>query len=431
VRSTRKRTSTVATALGLSLALLLPACGFGDDDSDSDGGDSGDGGGSATLDLLVPTYSDAETNPPGTKARWEEIIEGFEAENSDITVNLEVQSWDDINNVIKTKLQSDQAPDILNIDAYASFAGDDLLYPAEEVVSPETLEDFEPSFAENASLDGTMYGLPFIASARVLFYNKDLFQQAGIQEPPATWEEFEEAARKLADLPGDVAAYGMPLGSEEAQAETSVWTFGNGGSWGDTEELTINTPENLEAVEYMKHLIDEGLTQDDPGASDRTPLLNVFYQGKIGMMVGLPPTVTEIEANYPELNYGTAPLPTVDGEPVTLGVADHLMAFKNDESKTEAIKAFLDYFFSVDVYTKFVDEEGFLPTTVSGAESLADKQEIKPFLELLPAAQFYPSNNPNWATAQGALQQQIGTIGQGADPAEVLDQIAAAAEGGF
>lgn len=432
---TRTRTRTtraLATALGLSLALILPACGFGGDDDDGDDDAGGGGGGaSGTIDLLVPSYSDDKTNPPGTKARWEAIIEGFEAENPDVSVNLEVQSWDDINNVIRTKLQSDSAPDILNIDAYASFAGDDLLYPAEEVVSPDTLDDFEPSFAENASLDGTMYGLPFIASARVLFYNKDLFQRAGIEEPPATWDDFAAAAQKIDNLGGGISGYGMPLGSEEAQAETSVWTYGNGGSWGDTEELTIDTPENLEAVEFMQQLIDDGVTQNDPGASDRTPLLNVFYQGKIGMMVGLPPTVTELDNNFPELNYGTAQLPTADGEPVTLGVADHLMAFKNDESKTEAIKAFLDYFFSVDVYTKFVDEEGFLPTTMSGSEALSDKEEIKPFLDLLPAAQFYPSNNPAWAKAQGAMQQQIGTIGQGADPAEVLEQIAQAAEGGF
>lgn len=435
---TRRGPRLVAALTGFAFA--LSACGFNsseDDSSDdaptgeetSDGaepaGGGDDGGASGDLSLLVPAYSDQ------TKALWEGIISDFEKENADVNVELQVESWDNINQVIQTKVQSGDAPDILNIDAYASYATDDLLYPVEEVVSPEVLEDFQPSFAENASLDGTMYGMPLIASARSLFYNTDLFEQAGVTEPPKTWDELYDAADKITALGGGVVGYGMPLGSEEAQAETSIFVFGNGGSWGNAEEITVDTEENIEAVTFMKKMIDDGLTEEDPGSQDRTPLLNVFKQGKIGMMVGLPPTVTEIEAEFPELNYDTAAIPTADGSPVTLGVADHLMAFKNDGDNQEAITAFLDFFFSPEVYTTFVDAEGFLPTTQSGSDALADKESIQTFLELLPSAQFYPSTNPAWPTTQGAIQQQIGTIAQGADPAEVLADIQAAAEGGF
>jgi multiple sugar transport system substrate-binding protein len=345
-------------------------------------------------------------------------------------VSLQVESWDNINDVITTKVQSDDAPDILNIDAFAGFAADDLLYPAEEVLSPETLEDFQESFAQNASIDDTMYGLPLIASARTMFYNKDLLAQAGVTEPPTTWDELLAAAQKVNALGGGVYGYGMPLGSEEAQAETSIWTFGAGGDWGDSEEITVDTPENLEAVQFMKKMIDSNATQPDPGATDRTPMLDVFIQGKIAMVEALPPTVGQIAEKNPDLNYETAPIPTKDGEPVTLGVADHLMAFKNDDDKAEAITKFLDFFFSSDVYTGFVDAEGFLPTTQSGSEALAGKEEIATFLEALPDAKFYPSTNPNWSATQGALQSLIGQIGQGADPATVLKDIQAKADAG-
>lgn len=434
MNSTRRGSQLVAAMTGFAFALT--ACGFNSSsdssgeapagEESSDGTEpAGGGGASGDLSLLVPAYSDQ------TKGLWEGIISDFEKQNGDVNVELQVESWDNINQVIQTKVQSGDAPDILNIDAYASYATDDLLYPVEEVVSPEVLEDFQPSFAENASLDGTMYGMPLIASARSLFYNTDLFEQAGVAEPPKTWDELYDAADKITALGGGVVGYGMPLGSEEAQAETSIFVFGNGGSWGDAEEITVDTEENVEAVTFMKKMIDDGLTEEDPGSQDRTPLLNVFKQGKIGMMVGLPPTVTEIEAEFPELNYGTAAIPTADGSPVTLGVADHLMAFKNDGDNQEAITAFMDFFFSPEVYTTFVDAEGFLPTTQSGSDALADKESIQTFLELLPSAQFYPSTNPAWPTIQGAIQQQIGTIGQGADPAKVLAEIQATAEGGF
>lgn len=397
----------------VALSLAAAGCGFGDDE--------GDDGDSSTIELLVPSYSD------GTQALWEGIIKDFEADNPDINVDLEVQSWDNINDVVRNKVQSNEAPDILNIDAFAGFAGDDLLYKADEVVSDDVIDDLQDSFVDNASIDGTQYGLPLIASARTLFVNTDLLEQAGVQEIPTTWDQLLEASKKISDLGGGVSGYGMPLGSEEAQAETSIWTFGAGGSWGDSSELTIDTPESQEAVSFMKQMIDEGATQDDPGSTDRTPLINVFVQGKIGFIEALPPTVDQIATENPDLNFEMAPIPTKDGSAVTLGVADHLMAFKNDDSKQESIQTFLDYFYSTDVYNNFVTTEKFLPVTESGAESF-ENPDLQVFLDALPNAQFYPSTNPAWAAAQGGFQSLIGQIGQGKDPADVLGEIQAKAD---
>ncbi|KRC37683.1 extracellular solute-binding protein [Oerskovia sp. Root22] len=394
--------------------LALSACGFGGDG----GSDSTAADGATTLNLLVPTYSDQ------TKSLWEDVIKGFEAENTDIDVKLEVQSWDNINDVVRTKVQSNQAPDILNIDAFAGFVEDDLLYSADEVLSPDTVADFQESFVENASIDGTQYGLPLIASARTMFYNKDIFEKAGVTAPPTTWDELEAAATKISAL-GDVYGYGLPLGSEEAQAEAGIWFFGGGGGYGDASEITVDTPENLEATQFFQKLATSGLTQPDAGASDRTPLIDTFIQGKIGMIVGLPPTIGQIAEKNPDLNYGTAPIATKDGSPVTLGVADHLMAFKNDGKKQDAIKKFLDYYYTPDVYVPWVDAEGFIPVTKSGSEELATKESIAPFLALLPDAQFYPSTNPKWSATQGAIQSLIGQVAQGKDAAAVLQEIQA------
>ncbi|MDQ8041914.1 extracellular solute-binding protein [Cellulosimicrobium sp. XJ-DQ-B-000] len=422
--NTRRTTSTASRPLRLvaltALAgLALSACGFG---GQGGGGESeGDG---TTIDLLVPTYSDQ------TKSLWEDVIAGFEDENPDITVNLEVQSWDNINDVVRTKVQSDQAPDILNIDAFAGFVEDDLLYSADEVLSPDTIADFQESFVENASMDGTQYGLPLIASARTMFYNKDLFTQAGLdpEAPPKTWDELKDAATKISALGGGTYGYGLPLGSEEAQAETAIWFFGNGGGYGDASEITVDTPENVEAAQFFQSLAVDGLTQPDAGATDRTPLIDVFIQGKIGMIVGLPPTIGQIEEKNPELSYGTAPVPTKDGSPVTLGVADHLMAFTNEGDKQDAITAFLDYFYSPEVYVPWVDAEGFIPVTKSGGEELATKESIAPFLDLLPDAQFYPSTNPQWSATQGAVQSLVGQVAQGKDAQAVLTEIQAKAD---
>src|SRR5918994_1612096 len=117
-------------AITLAATTGLTACGFGG----SSGEASGDG---TTLDLLVPSYSDA------TQGLWEDVIAGFEDENPDISVNLEVQSWDNLESVIATKIQGGEAPDIYNGGPFAGFAADELLYAAEEVVSPEVFSDFQ------------------------------------------------------------------------------------------------------------------------------------------------------------------------------------------------------------------------------------------------------------------------------------------------
>jgi multiple sugar transport system substrate-binding protein len=406
--------AVIATAAVASLA--LSSCGFSDN--------SGGGGGSKSIDLLVPSYSD------GTQALWEDVIAGFEKEYPDISVNLEVQSWDNLNDVVTTKVQGGKAPDIMNGGPFAGFAADDLLYPVEEVTSDDTRADFQESFVESASVGDTQYGLPLIASSRTLFVNNDLLEQAGV-EAPTTWDELLAAGKAInaLGLPSTYG-YGMPLGSEEAQAESAIWFMGGGGTFGDAEKIMIDTPENLEAATFMQRMVEENATQPDAGATDRTPLIDVFIQGNIGMIEGLPPTVGQIEEKNPELDYSMVPIPTKDGDAFTLGVADHLMAFKNDGDKQDSITKFFDYFYTPDVYVNWVTTEGFLPTTVSGGEELADDPKLKVFLDALPSAQFYPNTNPNWSATDAAFKSLVGQLAQGKDPQAVLTEIQAKSDEG-
>ncbi|WP_341936022.1 extracellular solute-binding protein [Microbacterium sp. LWO14-1.2] len=407
-----------AVALAATATLTLTSCGFGGSSGGGGGGDDAN-----TLSLLVPSYSDA------TKGLWEDVIEGFEKENPDITVDLEVQSWDNLEKVISTKIQAGEAPDIYNGGPFAGFVGDELLYPVSDVVSEDTLADFQDAFIANAEVDGTAYALPLIASARALFVNNTLLQQAGVTEAPKTWDELLDAATKVSALGGGVAGYGMPLGSEEAQAEAAVWLWGGGGSFGDASEITIDTPENLAGAEQIKKMIDAGATQADPGSTQRSPLMDIFIQGKIGMQVGLPPTVGQIEEGNPELDYSIVPIPTKDGSPFTLGVMDQLMAFQNDGDKQEAITKFFDYYYSADVYVPWVQAEGFLPVTKSGAEQLSGEEALAPFLDVLPDAQFYPSTNPKWSATDGAFKSLFGQL-QTKPAQDVLTEIQAQVDAG-
>lgn len=404
----------MAVAVMTAAALGLAGCG-------SESGSGGDGE-NVSLDLLVPLYGDK------TKPYWEQLVKDFEAKNSNIDVKLETQSWEDIYTVLDTKIQNNKAPDILELDAAGpAYGSEDLLYKADEIVSPETYKDIEPAFIDSAKIDGQAYGVPSVASTRALFYNKTLFKEAGIAAPPKTWDELLDAAKKISALGNGTYGYGMPLGDEEAQAETSIWAYGAGASWEKDGKMTIDTPEAKEALTFMKKMIDEGATQPNPGATNRTPLLDVFIQGKIGMIEGLPPIVGQINEKNPDLDWEIAPSPTKDGQPVTLGVADYFVGFNKDEDKQDAIAKFLDFFYEQANYVKFNDNEGFIPATKSGAEAAAAKPELKTFLEALPDAKFYPATNPAWGQTSGAFKSDVGQI-ETKSVDEVLKSIQAKAD---
>jgi multiple sugar transport system substrate-binding protein len=411
----------LAMLAAAGLALAVGATGCGDSDPDSSGGSAG----ASRIKLVVASYSDK------TQPYWQELISGFERQHAGAKVDLQVIDWNHITQQVNTVVQTRQLPDILNLNTFAGFAGNNLLHPAKDVVSPEVLDGFVGTFADSSEYDGTQYGLPFIASARALFYNKDIFAKVGIAAPPTTWDELLAAAKK-ATAAGYVG-YGLPLGAEEAQAEWSMWMWGNGGDWKSGEEWSINSPQNVQTLEYLKRLATvEKVTAPNPGRLNRTDgVWQQFAQGRVAMCMGMPGTLAGmIEKAGNKVKYGVASVPVNAGKPpVTLGVQDFLMAFKKPGNQA-TVRDFLDYFYQPDNYVKFLTREGFLPTTKAGSEALAKDPKLSPFIEMLDEARFYPSEDPDWPKVQGAVQNQLGTaLDPNASPQQVLDRIQQVAAG--
>lgn len=218
-------------------------------------------------------------------------------------------SWDDIDQQSSTMIQNGNPPDILNLNAYASYAADGLLYSADEVLSPDVKSDLLPNFVQSGTYDGKLYGMPDLSSARALFYNKTLFEQAKIAAPPTTWDEFAADAKKIAALGDGTAGYAMPLGPEEAQAEFSIWMFNNGGNWKTDGAWSINSAQNVETLGFLKKLADDGVTQNNPGKTNRTDgAFADFAAGKAGMVVGFSPLAAQLE-EAGKVEYGVAPMP--------------------------------------------------------------------------------------------------------------------------
>jgi multiple sugar transport system substrate-binding protein len=360
---------------------------------------------------------------------FDDLAARFMEANPDIDVSVQVVSWNDIYDVLNTRVAAGDPPDIMNLNYFANFAADGLIYTAEEIVSPEVLADFVQTFRDNSKYDGTEYAVADLASDRLFFYNKDILEAAGV-EPPSTWSEVLAACDAIKAYDPSIIPLALPLGPEEAQAEFLMWTGGNGGAYFRDGEWVINSPENLETLEFLQQLVDNGCTQPNPGTTDRTAgAFPLFAEGVAAMINGSIFFPGELATTYQsDVNFGLAPIPHNDGkESITLGVQDYFFAFKK-EGNQEAVRKFLDFLFVPENYAGFLEAAGgFLPATISAGETMGSDPALAPFIEVLPSAIFYPSDQAAWPAVQAAIQQNLGTALSGTDKQQVLDQIQAAA----
>lgn len=415
VRGLRRAAAVVAAG-----ALVVAGCS-----EEGGGGDASDGETAGSIKVVMAQYSDA--TPPF----WEKVVADFEAANPDIDVDLQVIDWNTLLEQVPTWTQTRTFPDVLNFNAYSQFAAEELLHPVSDVADEALQEDLVDSLVPNGEMDGTAYGIPFIASVRSLGYNEKILDEIGA-EPPTTWEELSQVAQQATDA--GYTGYCLPLGAEESQAEFSLWAWSNGGGWqDDAGEWTIDSEENLEALEYLRGLaLDQQVTEPNPGKVNRTDgCWESFAQGDVAMTAIMPLGTfqTSFMANT-DVQWGSTPFPrsSADIPEFTLGVTDFLMAFQKP-GNTEPVKKFLSFVFEKDRYLEFIQSEGFLPTTDSASEAMADDPIAGPGIELLPSAQFYPATDPAWNQVQKAVQSQLGTAMEpDTDPASVLETLQQTAE---
>lgn len=381
-----------------------------------------------TLTMIVADYpGDGHTQ----QDQWNDFATRFHTANSDITVNVIVKSWNDVDQYVATQIASGQTPDVVNKGDYSAPAAAGLLYPASKIVSPATLADILPTFLNNSKYKGTVYALPDLASARALFYNKDLLAKAGITKLPTTWASLKTDLgiihRKLKGIYG----YAIPLGPEEAQAEFNVWAGGNGGSYYDyaTSKWVLNSPANIATATYLKSLTSKGYTEPNPEKCDRTACAQaLFAAGKAVFINGSVFLGSWLASNGgSKINFGTGSfVANAHHKAVTLGVQDYFTAY-NKNGNEAAIQKWMDFIYMPDNYAKFlVAAGGFIPATKSAGVKAASNPALAPFIKLLPNAVFYPGDIAAWNSVKGQIQQGIGQA-VSKDPATVLDQLQTAA----
>ena len=227
------------------------------------------------------TYTNFISND-GNEDNLQTIVDAFEKENPDITVEVTTLPYSDYGTALQTDLAAGTVSDVFDIEYsnYASYQANGVLAPL-EVASPDA---YRPSLLEAYSTDGTSYALPSSFSAVVLYYNKDLFDAAGLDYPTNewTWADEKAAAEKLTDQAAGVWGDHQPVSFYEFYKALAQ----SGGDFlnADGTAVAFNSPAGVEAAQWLVGKSGTVMPTIEQGQGTPDFDTNLFKDGKLAMM---------------------------------------------------------------------------------------------------------------------------------------------------
>jgi multiple sugar transport system substrate-binding protein len=378
------------------------------------------------LRVVVAYYSAA------TQGIFEGMAKDFTAAHPDADVKIEVVQWDNLQQRLTTDIAGGTAPDIAMIGTrwLVDFVKNDIAEPLDSYASPDFKARFIEPFMGPSTINGKLYALPVAASARAMYYNKDLLSKAGINEPPENWDTLVADAKKIKALGNDT--YGFALQGKEIETDAywyySLWT--HGGELIENGKSGVASPAAIQSLEFYRSLIDQGLTEPDPTGYNRQDIERLFKQGRVAMILTGPWLRGQMKTDAPNINYGIALIPA-GSKKATYGVTDDLMIFKSSQQKKLAWQFLSETAFSPKWRIEFTTKEGFLPVTKVEAEQpqFTNDPQLKAFIDMLPYAHFAPQI-PSWEEMADATIRALQKVYTGqAKPDAALKEAASSIDG--
>lgn len=409
------KTLITATSLAALTGLVLTGCSTASN-SDS-GGDSGE--------KVTITYSNFISNG-GNEENLQKIVDAFEEENPDITVEVQTAPYSDYFTQLQTDLAAGTQADVFDVDAgsFPNIAANGVLAP---------LEDFDASAYRESVLDiynvdGVQYGLPTSFSDVVLFYNKELFDAAGVDYPTSdwTWADEKAAAEKLTDAASGAWGDYQPISYYEYYKAVDQ----AGGSFlnEDGTEAAFDSEAGLAAAEWLAGKSGTVMPTAADGAGTPDFDTNLFKDGKLAMWhTGI--WMISLVGDLPfEWDIAVEP---GDAQQASATFSNAVVVSESSEHK-EAAQKWAEFLTSSKTMVDVRLEAGWeLP-------AISDESLLQPYLEQTPPANrqavfdsldniaVAPDLGPNATQIQDAVTNALGEIAAGRVEADAA--IAALAE---
>lgn len=278
------------------------------------------------------------------KEMIQSLMDGFNASQDEYEATHVYVPFSDYEKQLTLGIASGELPDLVILDgcSMASFIQLGLFGDISD--ADINWDEYIEGPLESTMMDGKHYGIPFATNCTALYYNKDMFDAAGIDYPDenTTWDEFHEMAKALTK--DGVYGFGnAATNTDEGTFQCLQWLYTAGGSYTDIED-------GVDAYKLMQEMIEDGSWTKECVNWTQSDVNNNFMAGNLAMQQNGPWQIPGIEANAPDLNYGVTVLPKKDADS---GQATSILGGENmgvvNKDDTSGAEAFLKYYDQTDV----------------------------------------------------------------------------------
>lgn len=423
MEQTKSRFKLVAFVFVLSLSLFLSGCS-----SESSSNDESKG------KQTTVTFWHSMTDVTGEAV--EAVIKSFEEKNPDIKINAvyTANQGEGQNEKLLTAVSGGNPPDVAYFDRFeiGSWAAQGSLENLTELANESGVskDTYYPFAWEEASYEGKLYGMPTTTDSRLVYYNKDHFDEVGLDaaNPPKTIAELETAAEKLTVKDGNrFEQIGFIPWFGQGWLYGWGWAFGGDFYDPDTKTVTANDPKVIEALQWMTDYAKKYNVENIAGFTDSqgAGAMDPFLTGQLSMKVSGPWEVSAINKFKPDLNYGVFPIPTPTGENHTTWSGGWSVVMPKGAKNKEEAWEFMKFFSGEEGQKIFsgIARDFSVIDAVNEELGYKDDPILKEFVEILPASHHRPvmtQGSLYWNELASAVENA--TRGNGT-PKEILDKV--------
>ena len=334
----------------------LPADSPASDSSSNDvSADTAAGGGEGT----TITFWNGFTASDGDILR--EIVDRYNATNAKgITVEIDIMPWGNMLEKLAPAIATNTGPALilLGSDTIPEYADSGGLIEMDDFWAISGLD--QSNYAQNVqdafAFKGCVYGIPMQFNTNYLYWNKDIFIEAGLDPdvPPRNMSELVEYAAKLTDKSKEQYGFGIALGN--INITNFLWS--NGGDWlsADQTRAACDSPEMIKTLSMLQNFAIDGVTPIGMSGAD---LDNLLYAGQLGLYINGPWLINGCREN--NLNFGIGAVPGADNGHLQVpggGVA-YMVTSSASEAEKAAAYDFIAYWLSDEVLTEWTLRNGF------------------------------------------------------------------------
>ncbi len=340
------------------------------------------------------------------------LVEKFNAENEyGITVNAQYQGeYDDAINKLKSAQIGNMGADLVQVYEIGTrfMMESGWIVPMQDCVDQDNYDvsEIEPNLAAYYTIDNKLYSMPFNSSTPLLYYNKDMFEKAGIEEVPDSLEGIEKIGQDLLDKggAGEVISLGVYGWFFEQFIGKQGLNYANNENGRDALATAVEFDTNGGAknlLEAWKKLSDAGFAPNvgrggDAGLAD-------FSAGKSAITLGSTASLKQILQDVNgKFEVGTAYFPKVkesDEGGVSIGGASLWALNNNDPKKLRATWEFVKFLISAESQAYWNAETGYFPVTVKAHEEDVFKENIEKYPQFETAIEQLHDSAPEYAGA--------------------------------